>query len=164
MPKFNSRLKKIPKNLVKENLSVIRKVKYKLSQYQKNQKGKKSIIHGDLVFSNIFFDLKKDLKLIDPRGGQQNKFTIIGDLFYDFAKIYQSLTGYEHILNDKKNYKEKYYQNLKNQFEAFFKENFGNDQFEYLKYLTISLYISLIPLHDKKNWRKFFQKASSLIA
>ena len=163
LPKFNSRLKKIPKSLVKENLSIIRKVKHKLLQYKKYQKGKKSIIHGDLVFSNIFFDLKKELKLIDPRGGQQNEFTILGDLFYDFAKIYQSLTGYEHILSDKKNYKEKYYQNLKVQFETFFKENFGNDQFEYLKYLTSSLYISLIPLHDKKNWRKFFQKSISLL-
>jgi fructosamine-3-kinase len=149
--------------LIKENLNTIKKIKYKLLQYKKNNKGIRSIIHGDLVFSNVFYDLKKELKLIDPRGGQQNKFTTVGDLFYDFAKIYQSLTGYEHILSGKKNYKEKYYQNLKIKFETFFKLKFGNDQFEYLKYLTVSLYISLIPLHDKTNWRKFFQKAKQLL-
>lgn len=163
LPKLNSRLSKIPKNLIRENLKTIKKIKYKLLQYKKNNKGIRSIIHGDLVFSNVFYDLKKELKLIDPRGGQQNKFTIVGDLFYDFAKIYQSLTGYEHILSGKRNYKEKYYQNLKIKFETFFKLKFGNDQFEYLKYLTVSLYISLIPLHDKTNWRKFFQKAKQLL-
>ena len=163
LPKLNSRLAKIPNILIKENFNLIKNVKEKLSQYKRNTKGVKSIVHGDLVFSNIFFDLKKELKLIDPRGGQKNKFTIVGDLFYDFAKIYQSLTGYEHILSGKKNYKEKYYQNLKIKFEKFFKEKFSNDQFEYLKYLTASLYISLIPLHDKKNWRKFFQKARQIL-
>ena len=35
------------------------------------------------------------------RGKIANKATILGDKFYDYAKLYQSLIGYDFILNDK---------------------------------------------------------------
>ena len=57
----------------------------------------------------------KPARFIQITGQGLNK---LSSVFYDFAKIYQSLTGYEHILSGKKNYKEKYYQNL-NRFEIF---------------------------------------------
>lgn len=62
--------------------------------------------HGDVVFSNVFafFD-KASLKVIDPRGsfGSDKKY---GDIYYDYAKIYQCLYGYyDYIIEDKFTYK-----------------------------------------------------------
>jgi thiamine kinase-like enzyme len=52
-----------------------------------------SIIHGDLCFSNLIFDRRKDqLFLIDPRGnfGEDG---IFGDPIYDLAKLSHSIFG-----------------------------------------------------------------------
>ena len=62
--------------------------------------------HGDAVFSNVFafFD-RASLKVIDPRGsfGSDKKY---GDVYYDYAKIYQCLYGYyDYIIEDKFTYK-----------------------------------------------------------
>lgn len=82
-----------------------------------------SIIHGDLCFSNILYDPKStQLKVIDPRGSffEYSDFQSIdpeffeqpfygvdpikylrhltGDPAYEFAKIRQSLSGYDLIL------------------------------------------------------------------
>ncbi|MGM1050638.1 MAG: hypothetical protein ACQEXX_31655 [Bacillota bacterium] len=59
-----------------------------------------NIIHGDMCFSNIFFNNDDGkLFLIDPRGsfGQSG---VYGDPRYDLAKIRHSLSGYDHIIND----------------------------------------------------------------
>ena len=58
--------------------------------------GTVGIIHGDTVFTNIF----ESGKLIDPRGKWENDLTIYGDIEYDYAKILQSLNGYDYALND----------------------------------------------------------------
>jgi len=57
-----------------------------------------NIIHGDLWFSNIFV-LKGSFKLFDVRGKFNNKLTIKGHTFYDWAKIYQSIIGLDSIIN-----------------------------------------------------------------
>jgi dTDP-glucose pyrophosphorylase len=54
------------------------------------------VIHGDPVFTNIF----ESGTLIDPRGKWENEFTVYGDIEYDYAKILQSLNGYDYALND----------------------------------------------------------------
>lgn len=59
------------------------------------------LIHGDLCFSNVMYDLSTDsICLIDPRGsfGEPG---IYGDSRYDLGKIRHSLSGYEYIVNDK---------------------------------------------------------------
>ncbi len=60
-----------------------------------------SVIHGDLCFSNILYDLSGRLcKFIDPRGSFGNR-GIYGDPRYDVAKLYHSLDGaYDFIVND----------------------------------------------------------------
>lgn len=59
------------------------------------------VIHGDLCFSNILYDLRSQIcKLVDPRGsfGQAG---IMGDVRYDVAKLYHSVLGlYDFITND----------------------------------------------------------------
>lgn len=60
-----------------------------------------SIIHGDLCFSNILFDLRSGIfKFIDPRGSYGHA-GIYGDPRYDIAKLYHSVYGlYDFITAD----------------------------------------------------------------
>lgn len=60
-----------------------------------------SVVHGDMCFSNILYDLRSRIcKLIDPRGSFGNS-GIYGDSRYDVAKLYHSVYGlYDFITND----------------------------------------------------------------
>ena len=60
-----------------------------------------SIIHGDMCFSNILYDLTGGVcKFIDPRGSFGRK-GCYGDVRYDIAKLYHSVHGlYDYIIND----------------------------------------------------------------
>ena len=71
-----------------------------IKQNVESLKGEYKIIHGDLVFSNIILTNTGKIRLIDVKGKQGNDLSIFGDCFYDYAKIYQSLLGYDEILND----------------------------------------------------------------
>ena len=74
-------------------------------------------------------------------------------MFYDYAKIYQSVNGYDFILNNKK-IDLNYIHDIKRYFDSKFKIKFGLQQLEYLKYLSCSLVISLQPFHNRsKNKR-----------
>lgn len=59
------------------------------------------IIHGDMVFSNILYDMSNEkITLIDPRG-DFNGNIIYGDIRYDLAKLTQCILGdYDYIVND----------------------------------------------------------------
>lgn len=57
-----------------------------------------SIIHGDCWFSNIMYS-SKNFYLIDMRGKVYNKLTIKGHCIYDWAKLYQSIVGLDHIIH-----------------------------------------------------------------
>lgn len=57
-------------------------------------------IHGDFWFSNIIMDFKGFMKAFDMRGKVYNTYTTGGDRIYDYAKLYQSLLGYDCILNN----------------------------------------------------------------
>jgi len=60
-----------------------------------------SIIHGDLCFSNILFDINHQIiRLIDPRGSFGCR-GIYGDPRYDIAKLRHSVCGlYDYIVAD----------------------------------------------------------------
>lgn len=60
-----------------------------------------TVIHGDLCFANILYDLRNGMvKLIDPRG-KFGQHVIHGDPRYDLAKLRHSISGgYEFIIND----------------------------------------------------------------
>ena len=105
--------------------------------------GEFSVIHGDLVFSNILLTDFGDLKFIDVKGKQGNLLTIYGDRYYDYSKIYQSLIGYDEILLDKKVAK-----SYKRNAIKFFESKFTSNELIKIKKITKSLLISLVPLHD----------------
>jgi hypothetical protein len=56
-------------------------------------------IHGDFWFSNIIFDFDGMLKAIDMKGQVDGILTTGGDPNYDFGKLYQSILGYDCVLN-----------------------------------------------------------------
>lgn len=73
-----------------------------ITQYLKdNHKPVLGIIHGDFHFGNIFFDeTEKIFKLIDPRGSFGSHKGIIGDVYYELAKLRHSYHGmYDAILD-----------------------------------------------------------------
>lgn len=62
------------------------------------------LAHLDLIFGNVFFDDKsKKIKVIDPRGSFADSKDY-GDIYYDYAKIYQSIYGlYDFMVEDQFN-------------------------------------------------------------
>jgi capsule biosynthesis phosphatase len=127
----------------------------KLENYENENLGSVKIIHGDPVFTNIILDNVNKLKFIDMRGKIDNKLTIYGDWLYDWAKIYQSLIGYDEILNDI-DLDLSYKNNLINYFKDEFLKKYSEKDFENLKLITKSLLFTLIPLHNNKKCQKYF--------
>ena len=136
--------------------------------------GKLSIIHGDLCFNNILFDISTAVvKLIDPRGEfGKNKFSCSGDARYDLAKLRHSFCGNydciiegDYYLSEQKNHQfifEVYKDNSLGREKVFDKviNNFGYDT-EEIKYIECLLFLSMIPLHQDSFMK---QKAFFLIS
>jgi hypothetical protein len=104
---------------------------------------------------NIIINNHGKIKFIDMRGKVGNTNTILGDWLYDWAKLYQSLIGYDKILMNKeidKNYEDSMIQTFKN----YFIETFSEDDFINLKIITNSLLFTLIPLHDNNKCNKYY--------
>ena len=127
-----------------------------LNNYESNNTGMKTIIHGDPVFTNIFINNYGKIKFIDMRGKQGEILTICGDWLYDWAKIYQSLIGYDEILLSKK-VSNTYKQKMIVYFEKYFINKYSENDFNNLKIITKSLLFSLIPLHDNDNCHDFYK-------
>jgi hypothetical protein len=60
---------------------------------------KVGMIHGDFWFSNVLLTYEDQIKCIDMRGQVNGKLTLGGDRYYDYGKMYQSILGYDLILN-----------------------------------------------------------------
>ena len=62
------------------------------------------VMHGDLCFTNIFYNFRTQrIKVIDPRGSFNDvRQSIYGDIRYDMAKLAHSIIGgYDYILADR---------------------------------------------------------------
>ena len=144
-----------------------REVYFKISQglqlYKNSGLSAMGVIHGDPVFSNIFLCDRATLKFIDMRGKVGQELTIYGDIFYDYAKIYQSLMGYDFVVAGYE-INETYLSSVRSHFVYWFKLNFSEPHWHYLKFLTASLFFSLIPLHtDKDKQLKYYNLAKKCI-
>lgn len=117
------------------------------------------IIHGDPVFSNILHDTNLDIKFIDMRGKLSNTHTILGDPCYDLAKIYQSLMGYDFVLNDRRIVRNT---ELIDIFEQHVTKNYGLSM-KIIKQMTGCLYVSLVPLHDNDKCVKYLELGKKLL-
>lgn len=120
------------------------RLKTLLSTYEDRKQGEKGVIHGDLVFTNVILTENGEMKFIDMRGIVGEQLTIFGDIYYDYAKIYQSLMGYDYIL---KNIEiDKHYQQI---LINCFEKNFSDICISNIKIITASLLFSLLPLHEE---------------
>ena len=130
-----------------------------LYEYEINKKGHKTIIHGDTVFTNIIINEFGKIKFIDMRGKVGDDYSIYGDEMYDWAKLYQSILGYDKILQNIDISKE-YENKIKEVFEHFFVNMFSKNKLKDLKLLTNSLLFTLIPLHDNDKCTKYYELIS----
>lgn len=110
------------------------------------------IVHGDLCFSNIILketDSDQTLYLIDPRG------EMFGSIYYDAAKLYHSVYGLYDVIDSKLylktsiDYFAKQYVNIQKAFREEILSLFSPAEQEYIKYLTATLFLSMVPLHHE---------------
>jgi len=94
------------------------------------------------------------------RGQQGEKLSLEGDWLYDWAKIYQSLIGYDKILQSK-NIPLEYEKKMLKIFETYFLTYYSQDDFKNLKLITKSLLFSLIPLHDNDKCYEYYKLITS---
>jgi dTDP-glucose pyrophosphorylase len=131
------------------------------------------IIHGDLFFGNMLYDINSDtLKIIDPRGNF-GVDGIYGDIRYDIAKLNHSIFGkYDFIVNGlyaithEVNNEFEYiiYDSDKkhNELVELFKQYCSNKyNFDEIMVITGLLFLSMIPLHQEnfQNQKMFYLKA-----
>ena len=154
--KLINRYKSFDYSIFENSESIYESILVKLQCYEKNNLGKKKVIHGDPVFTNIIINTYGKIKFIDMRGKVGDKLTIYGDWLYDWAKIYQSIIGYDEILLSNiidTNYKE----NIISIFKNYFIDKFSDKDFENLKIITKSLIFTLIPLHNNEKCIKYYK-------
>jgi hypothetical protein len=110
-----------------------------------------SLFHGDLCFSNIFYHPgSKQIKLIDPRG------EAYGNILYDLAKItHSAYYPYDYVdaeLYLNKDGKTIYFdagkEAARNAYKKLFVEKYGEKTWRVTLFLTASLFLTMIPLHD----------------
>lgn len=123
-------------------------------QYEEQQSAISGIIHGDPVFTNIILEKDNKIKFIDMRGKQGAAYTIMGDINYDLAKIYQSIAGYDFILHGK-TLNEKYIKEMKKVFSDCFEEK----RLSCIKKISATLFFTLIPLHDNDKCDMYYEMA-----
>lgn len=68
-----------------------------LTAYQATNAGVPVLLHGDPVLSNALITPAQACVWIDMRGSLGSVLSVWGDAAYDWAKVYQSLWGYEHV-------------------------------------------------------------------
>lgn len=128
-----------------------------LDAYEDSNKGKIGMIHGDPVFTNIIHNSDTNsFKFIDMRGVLGDQLSVFGDTMYDWAKIYQSLIGYDSIIQNKTPSAE-YIDKLTKIF--FQKCPYKRRDVEVI---TSSMLFSLIPLHDEHT-EKFYSMCVRLL-
>ncbi len=134
----------------------------RLNEYESSDRGMKSIIHGDPVFTNIILCSNDDLKFFDMRGRLGDSCSILGDRLYDYSKVYQSLIGYDEILHSSF-VSSLYRQSMIAVFEDFIVCNYGRDALEDISVITSSLLFSLIPLHSGINQSSFLELSANAL-
>lgn len=117
-----------------DSAEVFKNIKLNLQKYYSPEIV--GVVHGDFWFSNIIFKYDDHYSLIDMKGQVDNILTLNGDAYYDYGKLYQSVLGYDLVLNNCK---------LNNAYMAKMKQYFLNKcserglNIDYLHWVTKSL-------------------------
>lgn len=81
---------------------------------------------------------------------------------YDYAKVYQSILGYDEILLHK-TVTPTYRDSLMRTFEAYIHEHFDRETFPKIKMITKALLFTLLPLHEQDERISKYYKLSQSI-
>ena len=109
------------------------------------------MIHGDFWFSNIILDYQDIYRLIDMRGQIDGVLTMNGDKYYDYGKMYQSILGYDLVLNGN-SLNTEYLERMK---EIFLKKcRVIGLNIHYLEAVTRSLIFGTIHFIEKKETKE----------
>lgn len=136
-----------------------------------------TLMHGDLCYSNLFFDLRShQLRIIDPRGRSFNGVvSLYGDCRYDLAKLSHSVIGrYDTIIAGRYNLRRNSnydidlvlpQQNNLDEVEVLFRDmTFAglspNDPS--VAAIMVSLFLSMLPLHYDDKDRQYALLANAL--
>ena len=123
-----------------------------------------TLIHGDMGFSNILYDVNSRVcRFVDPRGSFGSS-GIYGDIKYDVAKLYHSVEGcYDFMTNDLFDitwandqvtfevYKHEEGAPIKRLFDSIFFQLFNRWEVRLIEGL---LFITMCPLHDDSSKRQ----------
>lgn len=104
------------------------------------------IIHGDYWLSNLLWSHKeKKIYMIDMRGRLGDVLATQGDKRYDYAKLLQSLYGFDSLVNNQEVQCDlALYRRL---FYEYF--NMTDQEIEELKKITATLILGSLPFHEK---------------
>lgn len=141
--KFINRMSKYNHQILGLSNEDVQKIESELNSIEK-EGFKRVMIHGDAVFGNIILTNTNQIKFVDVRGLDGEKETCFGNKLYDFAKVYQSLIGYDEILLDKKvkiSYKTKMINHFENKFDI--------ETLKKIRVIASSLIFSMLPLHNQ---------------
>lgn len=158
--KLNERYNSYDYSMYENSAETYKQIREQLESYINENRGHKTIIHGDTVMTNILVNEYGKIKFIDMRGKQGKIPSLFGDWLYDYAKLYQSLIGYDAILCDKE-ISEQYKNSMIEIFLDKFTELFGADKIPDLKIITKSLLFTLIPLHHNDKCYSYYNLINS---
>ncbi len=103
MGKLKERIKNNENYPFQDKYDLIKKIDPIINEYIFSDNFKVTgIVHGDPWFSNTMIDLESNLKFLDMKGNIAGKLTTNGDHLTDYAKIMQSLLGFDFIVENKK--------------------------------------------------------------
>lgn len=153
--KLNDRFNSFDYTEFKNSTKIFNQLNKQLLGYEKSKSGQIGIIHGDPVFSNVLIDKLNNIKLIDPRGTIGVTSTIFGDIFYDYAKIYQSLLGYDEVMQNKF-ISDAYRTKMIKVFKSHIVCNYNKKVMDNIIIITNSLLFTLIPLHNNERCKGYY--------
>lgn len=148
--KIDDRYKMINYKEYENSENIYNELKNYFENYENKKLGEMCVIHGDPVFTNILINQFGKIKLIDMRGKVGDINSIYGDKFYDLGKIYQSLIGYDEVLEGRMVSKE-----YKNKLLEYFEKRYEKD-IDLIKMICKMLIFTLIPLHEESKRIKFW--------
>lgn len=106
-------------------------------------------IHGDPVFTNIIINRFEKLKFIDMRGEFGDESSLLGDPLYDFAKVNQSIIGYDFVLKGIFP-NQRVIDEAKLAFDEYIETEFDRDTVCRINMITMYLIYTMLPLHDER--------------
>lgn len=132
---------------MREILDLAKRCVKGLHKYREERLAKRRVIHGDPVLTNVLLLTDAShIVFIDPRGHVDGIATPFGDVMYDYAKVLQSLTGYDETLHATQ-VPASYRAALLRVFWKHVLEHHGERRADMLTTLVVSLLLSLLPMH-----------------